>query len=118
MDVVRFLQAFPEFEKTSPEYVEAKLAEASASMGMNGTGGGGAVWGSFASPGKPLTLADIYQGNFAADLLWSSPFGASTLMVSQNNGEPSFYKKRCNDLEQSIFPLVVAGGSRGGVRRW
>ena len=119
MDLVRFLATFPEFEETSPAFVQAKLAEAAANMGMGGSGGGQASWGSFSTPGQPLTTADIYHGNLAADLLMSSPLGASTLLVSQNNGEPSYYRKRCNELESSIFPLCVAGGGMGyGRGRW
>ena len=118
MNVAIFLQTFPEFAETSPALIQAKLAEASASMGMNGTGGGQLAWGCFASLGQPITTADVAHGNLAADLLISSPLGASTLLVSQNNGKPSYYRKRYLELEQSIFPLCVAGGSGYGRGPW
>ena len=117
MIFAKFIQTFPEFEQTSPPYVQAKLDEASAMMGMNGTGGGCLAWGSFATPGQPITLADVAHGNLAAALLWEEPLGAGTLLVSQNTSEPCRYRKKYNELESSIFPLVVAGGG-GGFRQW
>lgn len=98
-----FLKLFPEFAETNPLLVSAKLQLAAARMG----GPDYSVWGPPSStPGVTPSLADTAQGNLAAHLLMTSPFGTSTLLV-QKKGDSSktAYLEAFEELE-----LAVAGG--------
>jgi hypothetical protein len=101
----QFLQGWPEFAETQPALVLAALGRAATRMG----GPDYSVWGPPATqtvpptPPAALTIADTAQGNYAAHILITSPFGTSTVLT-KGKGKDA-YMKEFEELE-----LAVAGG--------
>ena len=116
MTPATFIAHFPEFTETDPGLVSACLARAAARMG----GPDGSVWPSFSSVAGTLSLADLAQGNLAAHYLWSSPFGAATMLAASDpkgNAAPSSpywpVWEECCDAVAGGF-IVAGGGSYAG----
>lgn len=107
MTLDAFLTLFPEFADTNAVLVQGKLNLAAARMG----GPDGSVWGATASPGQPPTLADAAQGNLAAHLLMSSPFGVSTLLAQPNDGSgKTAYLEAFLEFEQAVAGGIACAG--------
>lgn len=113
MDRRGFLSLFPEFRDIDARLIDAKLAEAAASMGGPDT----SVWGSFAptspapAPCPAPTLADVAHANLAADFLWTSPGGAPFALDPKTLGQTSPYALRFQTLLESVAGGgLVAGG--------
>src|ERR1700692_4051979 len=106
MNVAAFLRQFPEFAETADVIVQAKLTLAAVRMGGPDT----SVWGAFAGPSQPLTLADLAHGYLAAHYLALSPFGTETRL--EPGKARTTYLEVWEDLVQSLAPgILVAGGS-------
>ena len=101
-----FIRAFPEFTKTSPVLVKAKLTQAAGRMG----GPDNTVWPPFGPAGGQTTLSDIAQSNLAAHYLALSPFGTEMRLVLKDGTTTSPYWdvwQECCDAVSGGF--VVAG---------
>ncbi len=107
MDLATFKMHFPEFKETDAQLVVAKLQAAAAEMG----GPDFSVWGPFAQPGALPTITDIAQGNCAADLLITSPFGTEMRKADEDaDSGPTSYRKVFERLQISVGGgFAVAG---------
>ena len=108
-----FLAHYPEFLDTDARLVDAKLAQAAARMGGPDT----SVWGSFAAPTTPPagppqpTIADLAQGNLAAHLLVTTPFGTAFKLDDAAAGKKTPYWAEYEVLLESVAGgAIVAGG--------
>jgi hypothetical protein len=103
----QFLQNFPEFGKTSPNLVEAKLVEALVDMG----GPDLSVWPPLALEGATLTKTDYAQGYLAAHLLQTSPFGTATRLDPKGTDGRSAYLERYEIIALAVSgPVMIVAG--------
>lgn len=114
MTPAAFVAQYPEYRKLESPFVQAKLAEAAALMGGPDT----SVWGSFAAADTygrqaTLNLADVAHGALAADLLLTSPFGASLGLKSTGDG-PSVYRKKYVECLEAVANGPLVAGVGGG----
>lgn len=106
MDVATFQLNFPEFQQTDQNLVQAALNRAATRMGGPSTD----MWGTFASPGNPITQADEAQGCLAAHLLETGPFGTET-KLEPGDGTTGYLERYMDMVYSRGGGFLVAGGS-------
>jgi hypothetical protein len=89
MNYATFTASYPEFRTASPELVEAKLQEAARRVSASAFG----------------SRYDDAVALMAADLLWSSPFGATLRL--DGSGGPSEYRRAFVRLREEVCPTFV-----------
>jgi hypothetical protein len=107
-----FLKLFPEFNRTSPNVVSARLMLAEVEMG----GPDFSVWPAFATSdpntgqaNQPLSITDLAHGYLTAHLLQTSPMGAPTRLAPEGTDGRSSYLDRFEALCRAVAcgPLVA-----------
>jgi hypothetical protein len=118
MTPAAFLACYPEFRRTDPTLVTAKLTQAAAQMG----GPDPTVWGPFADvaqPGQPQgqTIADVAHGALAAHLLITSPFGTDMRLDPKSKGRSS-YLDVFDEMRLAVASGPQVAGATPAVGGW
>ncbi len=92
MDLGSFRDARPEFAQiTDDEYVQGKLDEAARELSSS-------AWG---------THYDDAHSLLTADLLWSSPLGATMRLDGGGDGKKSRYLEKFERLRFAVIPRIT-----------